>query len=61
MEPSIRSAFGYIGIHELQSVAIEYDEFADERLRASIARAESEVDQLVDRLLTAGSVARRSA
>ncbi|MGK3966535.1 FMN-dependent NADH-azoreductase [Sorangium sp. So ce118] len=51
VEPSIRTAFGYIGITDVESVAIEYDEFADERLRASIARAEREVDALVDRLL----------
>ncbi|AUX48414.1 NAD(P)H dehydrogenase (quinone) [Sorangium cellulosum] len=53
VEPSIRTAFGYIGITDVASVAIEYDEFADERLRASIARAELEVDALVDRLLAA--------
>nr|QKW93730.1 FMN-dependent NADH-azoreductase [Vitiosangium cumulatum] len=51
VEPSIRTAFGYIGITHVESVAIEYDEFADERLAASIARAEAEVDALVDRLL----------
>ncbi|WP_437509956.1 FMN-dependent NADH-azoreductase [Sorangium sp. So ce1099] len=53
VEPSIRTAFGYIGITDVESVAIEYDEFADERLRASIARAELDVDALVDRLLAA--------
>ncbi|WP_257456910.1 FMN-dependent NADH-azoreductase [Archangium lipolyticum] len=51
VEPSIRTAFGYIGITHVESVAIEYDEFADERLAASIAQAEAEVDALVDRLL----------
>ncbi|MGK3990354.1 NAD(P)H-dependent oxidoreductase [Sorangium sp. So ce136] len=51
VEPSVRTAFGYIGITDVESVAIEYDEFADERLRASIARAELDVDALVDRLL----------
>ncbi|WP_437318297.1 FMN-dependent NADH-azoreductase [Sorangium sp. So ce385] len=53
VEPSVRTAFGYIGITDVESVAIEYDEFADERLTASIARAELEVDALVDRLLAA--------
>ncbi|XXX78459.1 NAD(P)H-dependent oxidoreductase [Sorangium sp. So ce134] len=53
VEPSIRTAFGYIGITDVASVAIEYDEFADERLAASIARAELEVDAVVDRLLAA--------
>lgn len=33
------------------STAIEYDEFADERLKSSIAAAEQAVDDLVDRLL----------
>ena len=50
VEPAIRTAFGYIGITEMHSLAIEYDEFADERLRASIEQAEAEVDGLADRL-----------
>jgi FMN-dependent NADH-azoreductase len=58
VEPSVRSAFGYIGITDIDAVAIEYDEFADHRLRASIARAEAEVDALVDRLLVGASAAR---
>lgn len=51
VEPSIRTAFGYIGITDVESVAVEYDEFAGERLRASIAHAERQVDVLADRLL----------
>lgn len=51
VEPSIRTAFGCIGITDVASVAIEYDELGDERLSASIARAEHEIDALVDRLL----------
>jgi len=50
VEPAIRTAFGYIGITQMHGVAIEYDEFADARLQASIARAEAEVDGLVDAL-----------
>jgi FMN-dependent NADH-azoreductase len=50
VEPAIRTAFGYIGITEMHSLAVEYDEFADARLRASIEQAEAEVDHLVDRL-----------
>ncbi len=53
VEPHLRTAFGYIGITDLHSVAIEYDEFADDRLARSIAAAESDVDALVDRLLAA--------
>lgn len=59
VEPHIRTAFGYIGIADIETVAVEYDEFADERLRASIAAAERAVDLLVDRL--AGRGDRRSA
>lgn len=51
VEPSLRSVFGYIGISDIDAVAVEYDEFADERLQASLARVEAEVDALVDRLL----------
>ncbi|WP_433933624.1 FMN-dependent NADH-azoreductase [Sorangium cellulosum] len=61
VEPSVRTAFGYIGITDVESVAIEYDEFGDERLSASIARAEREVDALVDRLLAARPPATRRA
>lgn len=51
VEPAIRTAFGYIGITQTESVAIEYDEFADERLKQSILTAENAVDHLVDRLV----------
>lgn len=52
VEPSIRTAFAYIGIHDVRSIAIEYDEFPrDPRLGESIARAEAQVDALVDELL----------
>jgi len=51
VEPSIRTAFAYIGVTDVESVAVEYDEFADERLQASLARAEAEIDALADRLL----------
>jgi FMN-dependent NADH-azoreductase len=56
-EPHLRTAFGYIGITDLRGVAIEYDEFADERLARSIAEAEAGVDALVDRLLAERSAA----
>jgi FMN-dependent NADH-azoreductase len=53
VEPSIRTAFAYMGITHMESVAVEYDEFGGARLEASLARAEAEVDALVDRLLAA--------
>lgn len=52
VESAVRDVFGYLGITDFHSIAIEYDEFADERLAASIAAAEIAVDALVDRLLT---------
>lgn len=53
VEAGVATAFGYIGVTDVASVAIEYDEFADKRLRASIASAESEADALVARLAAA--------
>ncbi|SFK97476.1 FMN-dependent NADH-azoreductase [Mesorhizobium albiziae] len=47
VEASISTAFNYIGVTDIRTIAIEYDEFADERLQASIARAEANVDALV--------------
>jgi FMN-dependent NADH-azoreductase len=51
VEASIQTAFKYIGITEFESVAAEYDEFADERLQASLAQADAEDEDLVGRLL----------
>lgn len=50
VEPSVRTAFAYIGVTEVHGVAIEYDEFADGRLQDSIATAEAAVDLLVAEL-----------
>ena len=50
VEASVRTAFAYIGITQSWSVAAEYDEFGDERLLASIEKAEQEADRLVQRL-----------
>jgi FMN-dependent NADH-azoreductase len=50
VESSVRTAFRYIGITEFEAVAVEYDEFSDERLADSIRCAESAVDNLVARL-----------
>lgn len=51
VEPAVRSAFGYIGITDSHSIAVEYDEFADERLAESIRQAEAAVDELVSKLV----------
>lgn len=50
VETSIQTAFAYIGIVDTQSVAVEYDEYADQRLADSIGKAEAAVDALVTQL-----------
>ncbi|MGH8082025.1 MAG: FMN-dependent NADH-azoreductase [Lysobacter sp.] len=56
VEPGVLTPMRYLGITESDSIAIEYDEFGDERLRASIERAEAQVDALVERLVRERSV-----
>ncbi|QQQ01774.1 FMN-dependent NADH-azoreductase [Lysobacter enzymogenes] len=60
VEPGVLTPLRYIGIDDAHSVAVEYDEFGDERLRASIERAERDIDALVQRL-TAERVLREAA
>ncbi|MCJ0825272.1 NAD(P)H-dependent oxidoreductase [Luteimonas sp. 50] len=60
VEAGVATPLRYIGIDAVERVAIEYDEFADERLQASIAAAEAEVDALVHRLANLAA-ARRAA
>ena len=50
VEDGVATPLRYIGIDAVDRVAIEYDEFADERLHASIAAAEAQVDALAMRL-----------
>ena len=50
VEAGVITPLHYIGIDAVDCVAVEYDEFADERLQASIADAEVAVDALVERL-----------
>jgi FMN-dependent NADH-azoreductase len=58
VEPSIRTAFGYMGITDVRSIAIEYDEFPrDPRHAESVARAYRAVDTLVDALLRTSAAA----
>lgn len=61
VERGVTVPMAYLGLAEAHSIAIEYDEFADERLRASIAAAESAVDALVGRLVRDVADARRPA
>lgn len=57
VEPGVQAPFKYLGITDFHSIAVEYDEFADERLQASLKHAEAEVDALVDRLVAEDRVA----
>lgn len=52
VEAAVATAFGYIGVTDLRSVAVEFDEFADDRLARSLADAEQAVDRLVGQLMT---------
>lgn len=47
---SAAAAFGYIGITQVWTAAIEHDKFGDERLARSIQKAEALVDELVGQL-----------
>lgn len=51
VEAVVRTAFGYIGITDVRSVAVEYDEFGGDRLARSLRQAEQALDRLVDQLL----------
>lgn len=48
--PSLAKPLAYLGITDLRTVAVEYDEFQDDRLAASLAQAETAVDALVETL-----------
>lgn len=50
VEPHIRTVFGYLGIEDIRSIAVEYDEFGGERLQASLAQAEQHIQALVTEL-----------
>jgi len=57
VEPGIRTPFGYIGITDMHSVAAEYDEFADERLQASLKAAEAAAERLAHDLASTAKAA----
>src|SRR5690606_19156219 len=44
LDPHLRTALGFIGIHDVRGIAVEYEEFGDGRLEASVADAEARVD-----------------
>ncbi|MDB5627406.1 MAG: FMN-dependent NADH-azoreductase [Tardiphaga sp.] len=51
VEQGLKIPLAYLGLNASDVIAIEYDEFADERLALSIARAEKNVDRLVEKRL----------
>jgi FMN-dependent NADH-azoreductase len=55
VEPAVRAAFAYIGVEQVHSVAVEFDEFGDERLTASLAAAERQIDALAKTLAEEGA------
>ena len=50
VEPYLRDVLGFVGLTEITSIAVEYDEFRDARFTDSLRRAEAAVDELVLRL-----------
>jgi len=61
VEASVRTAFAYIGITQSWNVAVEYDEFGDERVLASIAKAEQAADRVVEELTRSSPCHRANA
>ena len=57
VEASVRSVFRYLGVTDTYGAAIEYDEFADQRLARSIEDAERATDAIADAI----AAGRRSA
>jgi FMN-dependent NADH-azoreductase len=49
LNPHVRTAFGFIGITEIEFAAVGYDEFPDDRVKRSLAAAESKIRQIVQR------------
>jgi FMN-dependent NADH-azoreductase len=47
VEPHLKSVFAFLGVTEVHSIAVEHDEFADDRLTRSLAEAEGMVERLV--------------
>ena len=50
VEPYLRMVFGWMGVSDFTSIAVEFDEFGGESMEQSLARTEEKVDRLVDSL-----------
>lgn len=47
VEPHLTAVFAFLGVCEAHTIAVECDEFGDDRLARSLAAAEEQVDRLV--------------
>jgi FMN-dependent NADH-azoreductase len=56
--PSLAKPLAYLGVTDTRTVAVEYDEFADDRLAASLRDAEASVDALAKRIVAERDVDR---
>jgi FMN-dependent NADH-azoreductase len=50
LDPHISTVFGFIGIRDVSFVGVNYDEFTDDRIKRSLANAETAVRRLADDL-----------
>jgi FMN-dependent NADH-azoreductase len=50
LDPHIRTAFGFIGIKEIDFAGVGYDEFPDDRIKHSLTAAETKVKRLAHEL-----------
>lgn len=50
LEPHLKTLLGFIGLTDLSFIRVGYDEFQDERMKRSLAKAEQAVDETVGRL-----------
>jgi FMN-dependent NADH-azoreductase len=57
VETYLRTIFGFIGVTEIDSIAVEYDEFSDDRVKRSVAAAEAKVEALVRAMVAAALAA----
>jgi FMN-dependent NADH-azoreductase len=55
VEASLRVPLAYVGVTDFWSIAVEWDEFADDRVAASLRGAEEEIEALVARLAPGAS------
>jgi FMN-dependent NADH-azoreductase len=51
LEPHLITAFGFMGLTDLRFIRAGYDEYQDDRTKRSLARAEGDVDAMVNTLV----------